>query len=345
MTSRRYLAWTLATMLAAFALVWGYVVAAPMAFLEGGYAVWSAKQAMLRGCDLGRLAIFGDSQPEAAIVPVLLSQRAANISFGATTPVEMYFSVRRALRCPDPPARVVLTLDPMQFQNVSPFLWKNAARFGFLDFAELEAVRHEADALGDPAFARADTGDGLGGLPRDLLYAAHFPPLYFAALLKSQGFGRYASNRARRAEVLAARGFVPYPHPAGERPPEGYVAELAALDRFAPIALQDAYLRRTLDLLGAAGREVGLLTTPINQTTDRRLNPAVRAQFAAYLQDLAARGAHVHVLGAVLPPWPDRLFSDRNHLDPEGAAAYTRHLDACLGLPLPAACDFAWDTQ
>jgi hypothetical protein len=325
----------LGTLLATLALAWAYVLIAPMAFLESGYAVWSAKQAMLRGCDLGTLAVFGDSHPEAAIMPERLSEKAANISFGAATPVEMALFVGRALRCPAPPKRVVLALDPMGFQNVSEFLWRNAARFGFVGFAELEAIRHTAARLDDPAFERADTGDGLRGMARDALYAAHFPPLYFSALVQGRVFGRYAVNREKFAAVSHARGFVGY----GAQTVDNYVAELAALERFSPIALQDYFLRATLDALQAAGVAVELLSLPVTTATDRRMRPEIRAQFAAYLAGYAARYRGVRVLGPVLPVWPERLFSDRNHLNPEGAAAYTARLDACLRQP--DTCDLA----
>jgi hypothetical protein len=325
----------LATAALALALTWAYVLAAPMAFLESGYAVWSAKQALLRGCDLGDLAIFGDSQPEAAIMPERLSEKAANISFGAASPVEMSGFVGRALHCPAPPSRVVLALEPMNFQDVSEFLWRNDARFGFIGFAELEAIRHTADRLGDPAFEQANTGDGLRGLPRDLLYALHFPPLYFSALVQARGFGRYRINQARFAAVRRSRGFVPYASPQAD----DLVAEVAALDRFAPIALQDYYLGRMLELLRDRGVAVELLTLPITEATGQRLKPEIRAQFAAYLAGFAARYANVHVLGPVLPVWPDRLFSDRNHLNPEGAAAYSARFDACLRQP--RACDLS----
>ena len=52
-----------------FALLWGWVAAMPMAFMDAEYASWRAKLVMLDRCDLGEAIILGDSRAAADIIP------------------------------------------------------------------------------------------------------------------------------------------------------------------------------------------------------------------------------------------------------------------------------------
>ena len=100
--SSRYLLGLVAGILLCFGAIWAYVLAMPEAFLESGYPIWEAKQGFISRCDLGEAMISGTSRAEAAINPNQLNIATRNISFGAETPVEGYFFMRRAMTCPPP---------------------------------------------------------------------------------------------------------------------------------------------------------------------------------------------------------------------------------------------------
>src|SRR5580704_8941378 len=90
----RCLSGMLAGAVVVFGLAAAYIATFPMAFLPTGYPVWSAKQQMLRACDLGAVMQFGDSQLEAGIVSHGLPLVATNFSAGGVSPVDSYFLVR-----------------------------------------------------------------------------------------------------------------------------------------------------------------------------------------------------------------------------------------------------------
>lgn len=53
--------------------------------------------------------------------------------------------------------------------------------------------------------------------------------------------------------------------------------------------------------------------------------------FAAYLASYAARYPNFHVVGDVMPHWPDLFFGDEfSHLNPRGAALLSTGLGAWL---------------
>ncbi len=311
---------------AAFLLLWAWVAALPMAFLDPEYPFWRAKQAMLRACDLGEVLILGDSRAAAGILAATLPVPAANLAVGGGKPVEAYAALTRALACPVAPRRVVLSFDAAHFVQPDLF-WERAVRFGFVDAADLAALRATADALGDRSLLAQQRFAGLPAVVRDWLYEARFPSLYFASLVQGGGFLRWPENQRALAAGRAAHGQYYFGTEAGS----DAVAVDGHMTEFVPAPVLDRYFDRILALLAARGIPADFVSLPMNRATERVVHPDVRAAFAAYLAHYEARYPGFHVLGPVMPAWPDRLFGDAfAHLNPEGAALFTASFGRCL---------------
>ena len=128
---RRYLAFTLATMLLSFGLVWAWVVVAPLAFLDPEYPAWLAKERMLASCarrtgDCGRF-----TAPPSRSSPAVLPLSATNLAVGGGSPIEAYVAASRALGCPTPPRRVIVSFNAVHFTEPDLF-WERSVRFGFV---------------------------------------------------------------------------------------------------------------------------------------------------------------------------------------------------------------------
>ena len=310
---------------------WLYVLGFPMAFLPGGYPAWVARSDMLRECQLGRIAFFGDSRLEAGVVPALLPVDAVNFGLAAGTALEVHSAVRRALSCADPPKQVVISLVADHFGPMDRFFWVNDLLYGFISPAELLEAERLASALGDTrSFTVARTPDGLSGRVRNWLYAVRFPSLYFSSLSQGRLFGRLSANRARLAEVRRSRGFSEYQGgQAGAAPPE---------PGFAPVPMQTALFERTLAMLQDKGVETLLLTMPVAGP-----DGGEDASYAAWLRDTASRFPGVRLVTQTIPGWPARMFADGAHMTGAGARLFSTKLAACIvdGRLRPG-CDLAW---
>ena len=310
---------------------WLYILAFPMAFLPGGYPAWVARSDMLRECQLGRIAFFGDSRLEAGVVPALLPVDAVNFGLAAGTALEVHSAVRRALSCPEPPKQVVISLVADHFGPMDRFFWINDLLYGFISPAELLEAERLASALDDTrSFTVARTPDGLSGRVRNWLYAVRFPSLYFSSLSQGRLFGRLSANRARLAEVRRSRGFSEYQgEQAGAVPPE---------PGFAPVPMQTALFERTLAMLQDKGVEILLLTMPVAGP-----DGGGDASYAAWLRDTASRFPGVRLVTQTIPGWPARMFADGAHMTGAGARLFSTKLAACVvdGLLRPG-CDLTW---
>ncbi|HEY3847881.1 MAG TPA: hypothetical protein VGL95_12280 [Acetobacteraceae bacterium] len=322
----RYLAMLAAVMAAGFALVWAWVAAMPLAYLDPEYPVWRAKLAMLQRCDLGDVLVVGDSRAAVDVMPALLPVKTTNLAVGGGMPIEAYLAVARALACPVPPRRVVISLDAAHFAKPDLF-WERTVKFGFVGPADLALLRRLISETGDASLAAPKLPDGLPSALRGWLYAWRFPPLYFGSLAKGGVFLRLWHNQAAFAAALEARGqyFFGIDDGSSTVAVEGHMAT------FVPLPVLDRYFDRMLALLAARGIPADFIAMPMNQATGRAVLPAVRTGFAAYLARYEARYPRFHVVGPAMPAWPDRYFGDEfSHLNPVGAALLSMRFGQCL---------------
>lgn len=275
---RRYLAVLAAVMAAGFALVWAWVVAMPLAYLDPEYPIWRAKLAMLRRCDLGEVLVVGDSRAAVDVMPALLPVKTVNLAVGGGMPIEAYIAVARALTCPVPPRRVVISLDAAHFATPDLF-WERTVKFGFVGLADMALLRRLARETGDASLANPKLPDGLPAALRGWLYAWRFPPLYFSSLATGGVFLRLWRNQRAFADALAARGRSFFGRDDGS----STVAVEGHMAAFVPLPVLDRYFDRMLALLAAHGIPADFIAMPMNLATGRAVLPGVRAGFAAYL--------------------------------------------------------------
>lgn len=314
----RYLIVFAATLIGIIAVVWAYTAALPMAFMESGYASWTAKRHLLHDCQLGQIAFFGNSRLEAGLEPASLPIPATNFGLAAGTAIETRVAIDRALTCPTLPRQAVISLAPEHFGPVSRFFWTLSIRYGFLSGGDVLAIERLASDLGDTESLATPTPDGLGGRARDWFYAAGFPSLSFGNLVQGRIFGRYGVNQARLASVTADRGWAPYVGGNPVRPEHP--------ERFIVMALQQAELEAALAALRTKGVPAALLIMPFAATHGE--TDATLTAYHSYLAGIAAQAGATLLDG--IPVWPPQFFADGTHLDPAGARVFTTKLAACL---------------
>src|SRR6185295_8147154 len=95
----RFLTWLAVSVVTSFSLVWLYVAMFPLAYVSGDYLLAHLQRQRLAACDVGDVAVFGDSRAEAAIMPVLVPERTMNFALPASNPVATMFAVEQALKC------------------------------------------------------------------------------------------------------------------------------------------------------------------------------------------------------------------------------------------------------
>ncbi len=311
-----------------FGLIWLWVLAMPIAFLDPEYPSWRAKQMLLADCDLGDILILGDSRAAAGIMPAAWNIRATNLAVGGGEPIEALAALDRALSCRVQPREVVLSLDAVHLAQPDLF-WERTARFGFVDATEIATLRDVSHALNDTSVYELRHTDGLPSWMRDTMVGIRFPSLYFSSLVKGGLILRWPRNRANLAAALASRGQYCF----GTAPGSDIVAADGHLGVFRPLPVLDWYFNRILERLAERGIPAIFIAVPMNEATSRQVVPEVLTAFRSWLAGYEKQYAGFRVAGDVMPHWPDRFFGDGYaHLNPEGAERFSRGLERCLQL-------------
>jgi hypothetical protein len=322
MRPHRYLALSGCAMVTSFALVWAWVAVMPMTFMEAEFAAWRAKLVMLDRCDLGGTIILGDSRAAADIMPIRLPFTATNLAIGGGEPIEALALLKRALSCPNPPRRLILSFDAGHFSRPDLF-WERSVRFGLLSASDIADLRSVSIATGDPSIYEERHTDRLPSRLRDWLYLSHFPIYDFASLLHGAGFLRWLGNERILHATLAQRGQYSFGTAAASHD----VAVEGHLDGFKPLPVLDRTFNALLDAADRHGMHVLFLPMPINQTTYDRVDPALRRGFTAYLLGYADRYHQFQVAGDIIPHWPDAAFGDQFcHMNPPAAERFSDEL-------------------
>jgi hypothetical protein len=317
-----YLRLLLVSAVVSFGLVWAWVAAVPMAFMDPEYPAWRAKQVMLDRCDTGEVVILGDSRAAVGILPDLLPFEATNLAVGGGEAIEAFAALTRAVACPVLPRLVILSFDPGHFVRADLF-WERSVRFGFVSPQDIAGLREASRQSGDMSVYEVRQADGLPPPLRDWLYRARFPPLYFASLLHGGGFLRWSGNETRLAETLESRGQYYFGVAAGS----DSIAAEGHMAAFRPLPILDAYFDKLLTLLDEHGIDSRFVAMPVNDATWRQVQPAVRDAFAAYLAGHARRHPRFRTASDIMPHWPDRFFGDQFcHLNPDGAERFSAEL-------------------
>ena len=302
-----------------FALLWGWVAAMPMAFMDAEYASWRAKDLMLDRCDLGEAIILGDSRAAADIIPNRLPLRVTNLAIGGGEAIEALAALDRVLACPSQPQLVIISIDPGHFSRPDMF-WDRSVRFGLVNNQQISGLRAASRQVSDPSVYDLHHFDGIPLLARDWLYQARFPPLYFSSLAHGGVLLRWWRNQRTVEATLSARGHYYF----GTDPGSSTVTLDGHMDTFRPLPILDHYFDQLLQTLDSRGIEARFIAMPINETTWGEVRPAVREGFAAYLADYERRYKHFRVASPIMPHWPNRFFGDQFcHLNPEGAERFS----------------------
>ncbi len=315
-----YAAVLMTTVVSLFGLMWAYTATQRLNFLPEQFGLWRAHMQMIKACDIGDVVILGSSRAHVSFVPRLLGVDAVNLAMTSTTPIEAYYEARAIYRCPRPPKFVVLSFSGRDLEK-TPYFWDETARFGLLDYNDLQEVAQHAIYLKYRDLYSGAFGSEPPPSLKNWLYVNHFPPYDFSSLLAAK-LGRYRrrQNLEWYAQTLASRG----QHVLNEgkcATGPGFEADQTS---FSPSPLHLYYLDRLLSFLERHGAAILYVSTPMNPLTYQSLHRGYVNDYTVFLKQVASRHPGFRPVGDTFIRYDACDFSDDQHLNQSGAEKFSR---------------------
>jgi hypothetical protein len=333
MTIRRasdlYVGVLAAALLGVFSLIWVYTYTKRVNFLPKEAGGWMAHMQMIKSCKVGDVAVLGSSRANAAFLPRLMNMHVANLAMTGGTPIEAYYEARDIYRCPHPPKVVILSFSGYDLVN-SNWFWDRSARFGLLDYNDLQDIAYNSARNGDKVLYKGAFGSEPPPAMKNWLYSNHFPPYDFASLLAARGGLRRRENSRSAAQALASDG--------QQLVTDGKCAAAASWDAkqttFHPRPILVFYLERLIDYLEARGVKVLYVDTPLSAANYEQLHDAYKQGYVDLLNTLQRHDPNLRIVGPIFSSLDMCSFSDIDHVNAKGAETFTRAITPLISTTL-----------
>jgi hypothetical protein len=258
-------------------------------------------------------------------MPKVMPFRVSNFAMSSTGPVDTYFMVERALRCPNLPKILIISHGPGHFDSYAGF-WNEGPLLGFLSYRDLRMVDALTSRFKDNRLKEAVRADGLPSALRDWMYSIRFPPFYFGSVVNAYVGARWWHNQSEYHKAQESRGQALF----GTQDGASELAEESKLQTFSVSEVADYFFSSTLDALEKRDVKTMFVGMPMNESTYRRMGSQVNQGFEAYLNTKHKRFPNFSLIGKPAPCWPDALFGDAWHFNDRGAEAFSQQLGLFL---------------
>ncbi len=300
-------------------LVWIFIASFPVYYMDGEYSYFTQVKDYRLGktelspCDV---LILGDSRAKSAFLPEELSSSCISLAEGGSTAVEAYYTLKDYLEHMEIPKKLILSISSYHFTSFDGF-WTRSVYFDFLSTEQAREVIACAHELGDKEALKEAGGEGLATL---LEYKIKAPTKYMSPIINSIGENRKAVNEGAYQEMVDSKGFksfVSWWPTSAEHDMEGF--EL--------LSTLDHYYRMILDLCAENGIEVYSVNTPLIEESFEEAEKIWRP-FGEYFETLKKDYPEteyplVHI-ETEFQSYEGQYFDDADHLNPKGAAVYTK---------------------
>ncbi|MFN8254277.1 MAG: hypothetical protein U0W24_01225 [Bacteroidales bacterium] len=261
-----------------------------------------------------KILFFGDSRLETN-VDVKQIPGGWTYATGGSSPVEMYFALKRHLKLYPKPDTLIISFSPRTFVQAYSF-WGYAVRNDFFSYKDIKEISIENN------HCKSDTVIGNFPLFKFLLYKFKYIGYYQSDLNYNHVFLAGKKNRKAIENFQAEKGAWIYP---GLKDGCSELNFETSLNDFQPSCLLTAYFEKILQLCQQQGIPVLFLAMPVNESSFKNLNPKFLNDYKSFIKKTGERYPMFFISDEFFS-FPDELFGDESHLNQRGKEIYTKYL-------------------
>ncbi|MCD6556716.1 MAG: hypothetical protein J7K64_05920 [Bacteroidales bacterium] len=247
---------------------------------------------------------------------------AYSFASGGSTPVEMYYILKKYLKNHPKPDTVFLSISPRFFCETFAF-WHFAVRNNVISHADLQEILSETE--------KNDTV--LGSFPKlnYCLYKADYLGYYQDDVLYNYVFTGYSENKKMISEMQSMQGGRPHPGLKDSCSLPNYETKYTD---FRPSSLLLKYFEKTADLCRKNNIKFFFFSMPMNESSFNVLKPDFVSKYQKTIQICAGKYPEFDISDS-LYAYPDNYFGDASHLNPKGRKIFTNDFISAYLKPKP----------
>ncbi|MBE6632126.1 MAG: hypothetical protein E7623_05430 [Ruminococcaceae bacterium] len=281
------------------------------AYMDPEYPMFKAQLDYIHKRHSNDVIILGDSRAKSGFVPSAFPVETYNLSLGGTTPIEMYYTLKKYTDAGNTPQTVIIAFAPQHFYRNDCF-WERTVYFHYLTGGEISEVLFKSEQYGNSQI------DIDHAEYHALQYSLYMPSKYGTAIANALFFGRYNKNKNVYNEVSSQLGYKEYGKAEG-------CSELnfeASEATFYVDRLTDSYLRNIIELCEEKDIKLIFEQVPMNKSSYLALSDSFKEEYVRYMDIISDMYPEISVHKEIRY-FDDGCFGDNSHLNKNGALLYT----------------------
>lgn len=296
------------------------------------YPTWKYKFSILKNSDISKeIIVLGDSLPNAAIAPNLISNQMINLSLSGGTPIEAYLYLRKYLETHKAPKKLILSFNPESFHPQNTFLYHTIMfnLFTYRDLLELAESIQGAKEISELYKQGIDLPISLTNFfQRHGLYKCLF---YIDLSIANLSFSKYQfvnlknlfdpkifnQNQEILSKIMQNNGQNFFSPDGKNTSPSSDIRR-----NFSPHIIHTQYYDRLIKLAVDSGITTYAITPPLNEIYQNYLDKDYIENYLNFLKNLKTHNPKLLVLQEVVFYPPD-FFFDPEHVNQKGMTKFS----------------------
>jgi hypothetical protein len=230
---------------------------------------------------------------------------------GGSTPIEMYYVLKKYLRKYPKPDTVFLSVSPRFFSEIFAF-WHFAVRNKVVTGSDIDEILSLKK--------KGETSLGRFPMLNFYLYKADYLSYYQSDVLYNYVFGGYSKNKKMIHTMMKMHGGRPHPGLKDSCSDLNHETKYA---HFIPAPLLDTYFNKILNVCSRNKIKLIFFSMPVNKSSFDRLKPDFISEYEIFMKNYAYNYPNFSISDS-LYSFPDIFFGDASHLNKKGKERFTK---------------------
>ena len=277
-------------------------------YMNEGYVYWQ-QQKEYTMTDHGKreILLLGDSRMKDDWNPLMFYPDTYNLALAGSSPIEMYYTLKRYLMHNPKPKAVIIGFAPIHYSNMEGYTG-SALFFHWLENDELEET---IDILSQMEYKDYTS--------ESRKYLWRMPNIYMSSIVAVFRGKRKYDYEGIYAKLEKNAGHM---YISGSMDGKNVIPEETKIKHFVPLKVETYYMSAMISLCRERGIKVFIEQLPMGEYGYKKIiNSGYIAEYEMYMEQF--KDGDQVIVNSIIPVFESKYFADGSHLNEEGSKIFT----------------------